>query len=67
MHFHRTFQSGIVEVVLRMLSICEGGVGWSDAGVVGAVVKIVPDAGAGDCAAEGAETGVADRCRAVLR
>lgn len=50
-----------------MLSICEGGVGWSDAGVVGAVVKIVPDAGAGDCAAEGAETGVADRCRAVLR
>lgn len=50
-----------------MLGICEGGVGWSDAGIVGAIVEIVPDSGAGDCAVEGAETRVADRCRAVLR
>lgn len=67
MHSHHTFQSRIVEAVLRMLGICEGGVGWSNAGVVGAVVKIIPDTGAGDCDVERAETGVADRCRAVLR
>lgn len=50
-----------------MLGICRGGVSWCDAGIVGAVVEIVPDAGAGDCGVEGAETGVADRCSVVLR